>query len=303
MNDRRRFLRYSGAITAGALILPQWACNNAGTENSEATGTEATEPEKGSLENFGLQLYTLRGDFPQDPKGILAKVAEFGYTQVEGYEGDQGLFWGMTNTEFKERLDMLGLTMVASHCNINENFEEKAAQAAEIGVKYLIAPYVGPQATLDDYKKLADTFNEKGEICKQNGLRFAYHNHGYSFQETEGQIPQEVFMDNTDAGLVDFEMDIYWVVTGGADPIAYLEKYPNRWRLCHVKDRLKEAPAAEQDASTDLGTGSIDYPKILGVAEKMGMEYYIVEQERYDNSTPLESAKVDAEYMKTLKFS
>jgi hypothetical protein len=103
------------------------------------------------------------------------------------------------------------MKMISSHCNINNKFEEKAADAASIGMKYLICPYLGPQKTIDDFKKAADNFNAKGEICKKNGLRFAYHNHGYSFQALDGQMPQDVMMQNTDPSLVDFEMDMYWV--------------------------------------------------------------------------------------------
>ena len=110
-------------------------------------------------------------------------------------------------------------------------------------------------------------------------------------------------MENTDPDLVDHQMDIYWVVTGGADPIEYLKKYPNRFRLCHVKDRMKNAPADEHGASCDLGTGSIDFAKILGEAQQHGMKYFIMEQERYDGSTPLKSAESGANYLKALKFA
>ncbi|PHN01396.1 sugar phosphate isomerase [Flavilitoribacter nigricans DSM 23189 = NBRC 102662] len=261
------------------------------------------EPTTPDIARFGIQLYTLRDVFPQDPKGVLKQIADMGYTQIEGYEGDQGIFWGMGHTEWKNYLDSLGLTMVSTHCNINENFAEKAAQAGEIGMKYLISPWEGPQESIDDFKKIAEKFNEKGAICKENGLRFAYHNHGYSFKELDGQMPQDVMMDNTDPATVDYEMDIYWVVTGGADPIAYLNKYPDRWRLCHVKDREKGIGADVRDASVDLGTGQIDFPKILKVAAEKKMEYYIVEQERYEDSTPIESARADAEYMKNFKFA
>ena len=95
-------------------------------------------------------------------------------------------------------------------------------------------------------------------------------------------------------------MDIYWVVTAGQDPEAWLKKYPKRFTLCHVKDRGKQFPPTESNASVDLGTGSIDFPKILKIAKENGMKYNIVEQERYDNTTPLKSAEVDAEYMKKL---
>ncbi|MFT3826081.1 MAG: sugar phosphate isomerase/epimerase [Chitinophagaceae bacterium] len=255
-----------------------------------------------SVKNFGLQLYTLRADLPKDPKGILKQVASFGYKQIEGYEGAQGIFWGMKNTEFKQYLDSVGLNFVSTHCDINKDFEQKAAEAAAIGMKYLICPYLGAQKTLDDYKHWADEFNKRGEICKKNGIRFAYHNHGYSFTAMDRQMPQDIFMQNTDPALVDFEMDIYWVVTAGADPLAWLQKYPKRFRLCHIKDRDKNAAATETNASVDLGTGRIDFKKILNEAKKQGMEYYIVEQERYEGTTPLKSAEAGAAYMKKFKF-
>lgn len=299
--NRRNFMQVAGALAAGSLILPQWACGSSGNTSSSVS-TQESEPSP-SLSAYGIQLYTLRDLLPSDPKGYISQLAPMGYTQIEGYEGPQGMFWNMPHTEFKSFLDDNGLTMVASHCEIKENFEEKAAQAAEIGMSYLICPWIGAQKSLDEWKKIADLFNECGEICRKNGIRFAYHNHEYTFEELEGVIPQDYLMENTDPEVVDFELDIYWVVTGKADPIAYFEKYPNRFRLCHVKDRLKTAGPDEREASCVVGTGSIDFPKILNVASKNGMEYYILEQERYDNSTPIDSAKAGAEYLKELVFA
>jgi len=148
--------------------------------------------------------------------------------------------------------------------------------------------------------KVTDSFNKAGEICKNNGLRFAYHNHAYTYKAFSGMIPQDFMMDNTDPALVDFEMDIYWVVTGGADPVEYLKKYPNRFRLCHVKDRM--ADTDERMASCNLGSGIIDYPSILKAAKAEGMEYFNMEQERYDGTNPMEAARVGANYLKDLKF-
>src|SRR5690606_16975749 len=130
-------------------------------------------------------------------------------------------------------------------------------EAAEIGMAYLIDPWVGPQKSIDDFKRIADTFNERGRICRQNGIRFAYHNHGYSFQAVDGQLPQDVMMQNTDPELVDFQMDVYWIVTAGQDPNHWFKKYPGRWKLSHLKDREKNASASKEDATCVLGTGSI----------------------------------------------
>jgi len=287
---RKDFLKISGGMALASLA----------SKSALADLTRNEESKK--LKAFGLQLYTLRTDFPKDPKGVLKQVAGFGYKQIESYEGPNGIFWGMTNKEFKSYMDDLGMNIVASHCDISKDFEKKAAEAAEIGMKYLICPYKGPQKDIDAFKKFADEFNQKGEICKKNGIRFAYHNHDYSFVNMNGEMGQDIMMKNTDATLVDFELDMYWVVTGGQDIIEWMKKYPNRVRLCHVKDRKKGAVATDKDASCDLGNGSIDYPKVLSAAKKHGMQYYIVEQERYDGTTPLKAAEADAAYMKKLSI-
>jgi sugar phosphate isomerase/epimerase len=289
---RRDFIKNTSAALAITAITGKLAgCNS--SSQMGATGT---------LKEFGLQLYTLRDVLPKDPKGILKQVADMGYKQIESYEGSQGMFWGMNNKEFKKYLDDLGLKIVSSHCDTEKDFERKANEAADIGMKYLLSPYLGPQKTLDTFKKFADKFNQYGEICKKAGLKFAYHNHDYSFKLVEGKFPQDVMMQNSDPALVDFEMDIYWVVTAGEDPVKWFEKYPNRFRLSHIKDRKKNAPLSEGDASCILGEGQIDFTKILKAGEKNGLKYYIVEQERYDNTTPVIAAKQDAEYLKKLKF-
>ena len=251
---------------------------------------------------YGLQLYTLRDVLAADTKGVLTQVASFGYKQIEGYEGAKGFFWGMTNMEFKKLMDDLGMNFVSTHCDINKDFERKAAEASAIGMKYLICPYLGPQKSIDDFKRFADTFNQRGEVCKKNGIRFAYHNHDYGFIPVDGQMPQDVLMQNTDKDLVDFEMDIYWVVTAGQDPQAWFKKYSNRFKLCHVKDRKKGAPASDRNASVVAGTGSIDFPAILKTAGQNGVKYFIIEQEAYAGTTPMAAAKDNATYMKSIKL-
>jgi len=186
------------------------------------------------------------------------------------------------------------MEIVSSHCGYKQDFERKADEAAAIGMKYLICPYIGPQKDLDAYKRIAAEFNKAGEICKQRGLKFAYHNHDYSFKKVQGEFPQDVLMMNTNKALVDFEMDMYWVVAAGEQPINWFRKYPDRFKLCHVKDRGGKE-------TTTLGKGNIDYPAILKDAANHGMKYYIVEQEEYEGTTPINAARDDAEYMKKLK--
>ena len=285
---RNEFLKLSGGLALAGLTSKSGFASFAG--------------ESAKLKNFGIQLWSVRDDLAKDPKGVLKQLASYGYKQIESFEGGKGIFWGMSNTEFKAEMDKLGMKIISSHCDINKDFEKKAADAAAIGMKYLMCPYKGPQKELDAFKKFAEEFNQKGEICKKNGIRFAYHNHDYSFANMNGEMGQDVLMKNTDPGLVDFELDMYWVVAAGQDIETWLKKYPKRFRLCHVKDRKKGAPLTDKDESVVVGTGSINYPKILKAAKKYGMEYYIVEQEKWEGTTPMQAAQADAAYMKTLSI-
>jgi len=286
---RNEFLKLSGGLALAGLASKSGFASFAGEE-------------AGKLKNFGIQLWSVRDDLAKDPKGVLKQLSSYGYKQIESFEGGKGMFWGMSNTEFKAEMDKLGMKIISSHCDINKDFEKKAAEAAAIGMKYLICPYKGPQKDLDAFKKFADEFNQKGEICKKNGIRFAYHNHDYSFATMNGEMGQDVMMKNTDASLVDFELDMYWVVAAGQDIETWLKKYPKRFRLCHVKDRKKGAPLTDKDESVVVGTGSIDYPRILKTAKKLGMEYYIIEQEKWEGTTPMQAAQADAVYMKALSI-
>jgi sugar phosphate isomerase/epimerase len=286
---RAEFLKLSGGLLAASAIPSFFACND--TKKMAASQLS---------KQFGLQLYTLRDVFPKDPKGVLKQVADFGYNFVESFEFDKGIYWGMSNKDFKKYLTDLGMDMHSSHCDTSKDFERKAAEAAEIGIEYLIYPYFGRKTSLDEYKKLTERFNELGGIAKKAGIKFAYHNHDYSFQKIEGVYPQDLFMSMTDASLVDFQMDEYWVVTAGEDPLAWMKKYPDRFKLCHIKDRKVGVAATETSASCNLGDGAIDYKTIVAGSMNYGMKYLVVEQELYDNSTSLKSTEANAQYMKKI---
>ncbi len=286
--NRRQFVIKSSQAAALLSVLPTFAC-------SSQKGISS-----GIFNDFGIQLWTLRDIIYANPKETIQQIGKMGFTQIESFEGNQGIFWGMQPKEFKSFLDGEGLNFVSSHCNWKENLAQKAADVASIGGKYLICPWLGPQKSIDDFKRYADEFNKAGEICKKEGVRFAYHNHDYSFQLLEGQIPQQIFLDNTDPELVDFEMDIYWVVTAGIDPIEYMTNYKNRFRLCHIKDRNKNTTEAFD--SCTLGEGMIDYGSILTKAKALGMEYFIYEQEKYNDKGVIVNAKESSEYLKKMKL-
>jgi sugar phosphate isomerase/epimerase len=249
---------------------------------------------------FGIQLWTVKEALAKDPLAVLKHLSASGYKQIESFEGDKGIFWGMKNTAFKKTMDDLGMKIVSAHCDNTKDFERKAAEAGEIGMKYLICPYKGPQKSIDQFKRFADEFNACGEIAKKHGIRFAYHNHDYSFVPMDGVVPQDVMMNLTNPATVDFEMDMYWTVAAGVDPIAYMKKFPNRFKLVHVKDLVK-LPKGEHESCV-IGKGTIDYKALLPQASKQGVQYFIVEQEAYTGTNELDAAKADAAYMKTLHW-
>jgi len=282
--SRRNFLRQT-ALAGAALSLPF------GKELMAMAGK--TNP-------FGIQLWTVKEALYKDTVGVLTHLSKSGYKQIEGFEGKKGLFWGMKNTEFKKLMDDLGMSFISSHCENTKDFERKAAEAAEIGMKYLICPHKGAQKSIDNFKRFSDEFNACGEITKKNGFRFAYHNHDYSFVSMDGVVPQDLMMNSTDPSLVDFEMDLYWTRAAGVDPIAYMKKFPNRFKLVHVKDMAVTASGVKE--SCIVAKGTIDYKALLPQVAAQGIKYYIVEQEAYTGTTELDCAKDDAAYLKTLNW-
>ncbi len=277
--NRREFLLKSSALAATTLLAP------------------ALPSRAGTLKSFGVQLYSFRDELPKDPVGILKQIAGMGYSQWEGYAGPKGIYWGMKPKEFRAFAKDLGATMVSSHCDTRNNFQQTIDDAAEVGLKYLLTPYIGPQKSLDEWKLRADSFNKMGEMCAKSGLKFGYHNHDYSFKTQDGQIPQEVLLANTDPKFVVFELDLCWIEAAGLSAVDHLKKYRGRYELCHIKD-FKRQPKFVQ---VDVGTGDLDYKKILRGAMDNGVKYFLVEQEQYPVSV-MGSLKSDAEYMKKLEF-
>jgi sugar phosphate isomerase/epimerase len=290
MADRRSFIKNSGIF---ALSIPF-------VKQNLISGLDSP-----GLPAIGIQLYMVRDDMKKDPAGTLKKLGQMGYTQIESFGGDEGIFWGKTNKEFNSMARGSGLTLVSSHYEgNNEGFEKTAAQSTEIGMKYLIYPWKGPQKSIDDFKKIADEFNGYGAICKKHGLRFAYHPHDYPYKKVDGQLPIDVLLDHTDPDLVDYQMDIYYTVTEGLDPEYYIKKYKPRFRLSHMRDVMKvRLPAgSNEESACDLGDGIINYRHLLSTALSNGMKYFFVEQSRLYHETALQSAAVNEKYLKNLRL-
>jgi sugar phosphate isomerase/epimerase len=257
----------------------------------------------------------------KDPKGTLKALSTYGYSQIESFQGDKGVFWGMKPKEYSDFISSLGMKLYGSHCNseyprdpkLLDEFKRLADDSAGAGIKYLINPFLGHLKTKDEFKRVTEGFNKCGEICEDRGIRYAYHNHHYSFMKLDGEFPQDIMMKGSDPKLVDFEMDIYWVYVANQKPEDWLNKYSGRFKMGHIKDRYKAEKVAEilkaedkgdgwpVNVSCVLGTGHVDWDNVLASAKSNGMEYFMVEQERYDNSTPMEDAKKDAMFMNQYK--
>jgi sugar phosphate isomerase/epimerase len=240
---------------------------------------------KSSGKNIGLQLYSIRDSIYKNVPAAIDKVSKMGYKFVEPAGYDNGKFYGLTPEEFKTLLAANNLYMLSSHTGqdlpgaaemgkVMEWWDACIDAHAAAGAKFIVQPWMGEGAyrSLDTLKRYCAYFEKIGEKCNAKGIRFGYHNHDKEFStQLDGQTIFDFMVKNTDPKKVFFEMDLYWAVKGGASPVAYFNKYPGRFILWHIKDE-KEIGAS----------GMMDFKSIWEGSAKSGMQYGIVEVERYD---------------------
>lgn len=259
---------------------------------------------------IGLQLYTVRDAMQQDPQGTLAKVAQIGYNSVEGatYTGTEK-FYGMDAKTFAGVLKQNNLIMPSSHYRLGEektngadtqgtmlhDWDKAVDDAAEAGVKYMVCAYLSEEERggIDHYKQLAEQFNKAGERCKKANIQFCYHNHDFEFAAQNGQLPYDVLLNNTDKDLVKMEIDLYWVTKAGHDPVELFNQHPGRFPLWHVKDMDNTS----KHDFTEVGNGVIDFKKIFAKADKAGLKYFFVEQDKCPGS-PFDSITKSYNYIR-----
>lgn len=259
---------------------------------------------KAPQKNIGLQLYSLRDSIKNNVPATLEKVAKMGYTFVEPAGYRDGKFYDMEPADFKALCDKNKLPVISSHMGrqLPDSAGWSEAMAwwdvcieahAAVGVKYMVQPSMGGSAYQDieilkDYCKY---FNTIGEKCKAKGIQFGYHNHDKEFSTLlDGQPVYDIMLANTDPSLVIFEMDLYWTVVGGANPVDYFNKYPGRFSLWHIKD--KEEVGA---------SGMMDFKAIWGAAAVSGMQYGIVEVEEY-NYDQFTSCKMSVDFLNAADY-
>ncbi|RFS19235.1 sugar phosphate isomerase/epimerase [Chitinophaga silvatica] len=236
--------------------------------------------------DIGLQLYSLRELIPTDVKGTLKEVALAGYTQVELYGFNiKDQFWGLKPEQLKKILDENNLKPVSGHFNMSPYFktgdeaELKAAIGAAkvLGLKYITIPWLEPdiRTSAMDYKTLAKRLNHAGQLCKNAGLKLAYHNHDFEFIRYGNETGMDILLKDTNKKLVDFEMDIYWVIRSNLQPYALFKANPGRFTMWHIKDMDQ----SNHNLNAEIGTGTINYKDIFKLAKLSGMKYFFVEHE------------------------
>ncbi len=283
---RREFIRNTGLAAAGIAIIP--GCGQATQKDSPQEIAEVKT-------DIGLQLYTVRSEVDKDLVSTLTKVSDIGYRYLELYGYGDGKYFGLPVNEFKQVAQDAGLEVRSSHHgtgiiinnsqgSLTNGWEKAAEDAASLGQEYMACAWLHPdERSTEHYQRLPEILNQAGQICKDAGIQFCYHNHEFEFIEQDGMVPMYHILDNTDPDLVKMELDLFWTKHASIDPIEFFNKYPGRTPLWHVKDmnNLEEKKFAE------VGTGIIDFDLIFQNADKSGMKYFFVEQDVSDN--PLKS--------------
>jgi sugar phosphate isomerase/epimerase len=275
-HDRRAFLSTLGA----AAVSLAYGC----TPFSPAS---AARPKRTRL---GIQLYTLRTPAAANLDGTLAQLAAIGYNEVEL----AGLY-NHSAADVRGLLDQYGLAAPSAHIDIAQ-IEGSAADATfrdakTLGLEWITVPSLprGKRDTVDDWKRVAQEFNFVAKETRAAGFRFAYHNHNTEFRKVGTTLPLEILLAETDPSLVSFEMDVYWVVNGGGDPLDLLARHPGRFKMLHLKDSM----GAPEHKMADVGSGTIDFKTLL--AQAKGIEHYFVERD--DPTDALASAKASYAYL------
>lgn len=298
-----------------------------------ASGSRPTPFNK--IGSLGIQLFSLPLRLEKDPEAALGMLREMGYTEIElygpypfsdrknkerwasltpllGFSGSG--YYGLDEASFKELATAYGLRIPSLHTDLDTleaHMPALGAAARAMGATYVTLPAIpdDQRQTLDQYKRMADRFNAIGKAALAEGVRFAYHNHGYGLQATDGGVPFEVMIDATDPQAVFLEMDIFWTTAGRANPVDYLQKYRGRYRLMHLKD-MKELQHFAGDGGdagqwmalfpnmASAGTGVLDLDAIVSAALETGVEHFFVEQDMVAN--PETALKESLDYLKSL---
>jgi sugar phosphate isomerase/epimerase len=295
-STRRTFIKTGALAFAGTTFLTNASC--------------AAPVKKGII---GLQLYSVRDDMSRDPLGSLTKLADTGFEYLEHASYTDRKFYGYPAIEFKKILDNLGLKMISGHTEMGRQHWDEARKdfseswkftledAAILGQKYVVSPWINEdiRKNYDDFRAFLDVFNKCGELCKKQGMKFGYHNHNFEFSEKlNGESLFDIIMKSIDPELVVMQLDIGNLFDGGAVALDVVNRYPGRFENVHVKD-VKKSDEIGKYESVIIGEGVADVRKVIELIKSTGgAQVMIIEQESYQEKTPMECTRIDLEIMK-----
>ena len=299
MLNRRDALRRMGGLVAGAAGAAATACTGENVPGEAGSGEAAMAATSGGsgvpLEPLGVQLYTLRSEMEGRVEQTLERVAAIGYQEVEFV---RFLYFDHSPAEIREMLARTGLRAPASHIPLAFETDAWARildEANEAGHEYVVVASIpaSMRTDLDGWRRTAEAMTGAGERARAAGLQFAYHNHDYEFVEMEGRVPFDVFCEESDPDLVQIELDLYWIIHGGGDPVAFFNRWPGRVPLVHVKDRTAAGEMA------DVGAGVIDWVELFQYIDHAGMKHFLVEHDQPDG--PFRSIEASYRYLSGLE--
>jgi sugar phosphate isomerase/epimerase len=296
---RRIFLTNAAMAVAGAAVI---GCGKKETTQSGPAGIRS-EPTKTTPEKkFGLQLYTLRDVLKDNTKvkETVKQLVDWGYNEFEAYGYSKGNIFGMTYKEFTDYVKSLGAKVTSAHYDLDVltgDWTRAVDDAKAAGQDYMVLPWIDEKnRTADGFKMIIETVNKSAEATKAAGIRMGYHNHDFEFKKYgSDKTAFELLLEGFDPNLVSMELDLYWVVRAGQDPMQLFMKYPGRFEQWHVKDMDKAKP----ENNADVGTGSIDFKQLFTHASHAGLKHWYVEQETYPVD-PMTSTKNSIDYLKTI---
>ncbi len=225
-------MKITAAGAIGAAFLSQYGCK--------------------SMPKLGLQLYTIRDAMTADTPGSLKIVSGIGYKYLELADYANRKFYNHTPEDFLKMVKDLGMVILSSHTQVEgagvtlDNARIMAEDHAKLGVKYCLQPWIVEEmrTTIASYQRMAENWNKIGEVMKEFGIQFGYHNHNFEFATVEGKVPYfDVMLAELDKDLVTMELDMFWATKAGQNPVDLFKKYPGRFQLFHLKDAYtKQAP-------------------------------------------------------------
>jgi sugar phosphate isomerase/epimerase len=284
---RRSFLRGLGAT----LVMP--SALGCALRRSEARSA-------GRVDRVGIQLYTLRDAARANLEGTLGDIAAIGYREVELLDSMDN--FGMPPAQLRQLLDRLQLRAPSTHIDTEalNDLPRLIGDAQTLGHEYVVVaslPVEQGRATLDDYRRWADRLNAAGETVRRAGLWLGFHNEAWDFKAIDGQVPYDVLVERTDPARVRLQLDTGNAAIGGSDPLAYMDRYHDRYWLFHIKD----APQLGAVHDTELGKGVVDFRRLLARAGSLAGKHVYVEQESYPGA-PIDSVRRDYAYLSSLTF-